>query len=610
MDVVFVRGNRPRRYSVSLSLRIMSNFADLLASFKASAGAIAGSNSGNLNKNSSIDNSNTSSSSGSSGRPGSGSTGMGAMVTGTAGREFSLHLTRRNGDFATIGTKTGTDKIHHHQYHRFYPRFLDRLRGSSSSSFATPTCAMLEVGIDQSASLGLWLEYFPTHHIYGIDIGVAAKGPRHEVFKADQSNSLQLHTAIKNIQFPLNFVVDDGSHLPDHQLFTFHELFPALVDGGVYIIEDLETSYWTKKDIYGYKTRYGYRHPRSAVERLKAFIPLLAFSSRRNEDHEVCDHIHQIANVTFGQNCMIAIKTTRESEESLLSKDSMKRSVVDRAGSSASEQDRKDSDDDLPAAKRGRASSADAAAAVEPASLSPAKAPAPSTAQLETKAAPFGSLLGHVGWEAERDFLYPYTSVDAGAVALIGVSAAVWGQFFYKFRVVEFQFPDARQEKSEDRSGQHTRVHISKAPARSMGELIVQRLRSTAEPVYVVVHDASTSHDSQESVFNWGWFDTIFTESLQSGGSYVIRFNPTSRESQPEVADVLSALIDEINNEYLTEHARDEQDRAFRGILSRRCRECVSSVTIGRGFVIIVKKTEEQMRDRTYSRAYRFADRL
>jgi hypothetical protein len=59
MDVVFVRGNRPRRYSVSLSLRIMSNFADLLASFKASAGAIAGSNSGNLNKNSSIDNSNT-----------------------------------------------------------------------------------------------------------------------------------------------------------------------------------------------------------------------------------------------------------------------------------------------------------------------------------------------------------------------------------------------------------------------------------------------------------------------------------------------------------------------------------------------------------------------
>ena len=39
-------------------------------------------------------------------------------------------------------------------------------------------------------------------------------------------------------------MVDDGSHLPEHQLLTFRRLFPSITPGGLYIIEGTETSYW------------------------------------------------------------------------------------------------------------------------------------------------------------------------------------------------------------------------------------------------------------------------------------------------------------------------------------------------------------------------------
>ena len=40
-------------------------------------------------------------------------------------------------------------------------------------------------------------------------------------------------------------IIDDGSHIPWHQIFTLETIFDTfLKDGGVYIIEDIETSYW------------------------------------------------------------------------------------------------------------------------------------------------------------------------------------------------------------------------------------------------------------------------------------------------------------------------------------------------------------------------------
>jgi demethylmacrocin O-methyltransferase len=44
-----------------------------------------------------------------------------------------------------------------------------------------------------------------------------------------------------------DIIIDDGSHLSQHQLFSFYQTFPCLKDGGIYI-EDVQTSFWPGKE--------------------------------------------------------------------------------------------------------------------------------------------------------------------------------------------------------------------------------------------------------------------------------------------------------------------------------------------------------------------------
>lgn len=46
-----------------------------------------------------------------------------------------------------------------------------------------------------------------------------------------------------------DIIIDDGSHCNNHVIATFKILFPLLKLGGIYAIEDLQTSYW--KRIFG-----------------------------------------------------------------------------------------------------------------------------------------------------------------------------------------------------------------------------------------------------------------------------------------------------------------------------------------------------------------------
>lgn len=154
--------------------------------------------------------------------------------------------------FAELGRKHGTDKVTHHGYHRFYPRFIEQYRA------LPPGQAMLEIGVDQSHSLNMWLEYYPNAFIYGVDISIGKTGDRFRIFKADQGQPSEMRRIVeKDLQHPLFLIVDDGSHIPEHQVQCFDYLFGsgALLPGGTYIVEDIETSYWTRGGLYGYTTR-------------------------------------------------------------------------------------------------------------------------------------------------------------------------------------------------------------------------------------------------------------------------------------------------------------------------------------------------------------------
>ena len=42
----------------------------------------------------------------------------------------------------------------------------------------------------------------------------------------------------------IDIIIDDGSHINEHVIDTFKLLFPKLNDGGIYVVEDTQTSYW------------------------------------------------------------------------------------------------------------------------------------------------------------------------------------------------------------------------------------------------------------------------------------------------------------------------------------------------------------------------------
>ena len=224
------------------------------------------------------------------------------------------------GEFAQLGRKHGTDKVTHHGYHRFYPRFIDHYRSITGGG-------MLEIGVDRSHSLNMWLEYFPNAFIYGVDISIIASGDKYKIFKADQSKLGEMkHIVEKDIKHPLFLIVDDGSHIPEHQVQCFDYLFNhALLPGGTYIVEDIETSYWSRGGLHGYTTRYGYHHEHSAIEVFKDLLDdvnreFLTEENRIAQERRIGREISaetrkQISSISFGQNCIIITKKTEEENQ-------------------------------------------------------------------------------------------------------------------------------------------------------------------------------------------------------------------------------------------------------------------------------------------------------
>jgi len=199
-------------------------------------------------------------------------------------------------NFLEIGTEL-TDKISYHRYDRFYPTFLEPLRGKKFN--------MLEIGMDRLGSLKLWKEYFPKAYIYGVDIGVEYKDERSKIFKLDQSNKQDLNVIINSIP-KCKFIIDDGSHHPYHQFITFTKLFNEILeDGGIYIIEDIECNYWrSDTEIYGYEIGHF------------NFMDLLKqYPDKINKEFTGVNNPLNLSSITFGHNCVIITKSTQEEIE-------------------------------------------------------------------------------------------------------------------------------------------------------------------------------------------------------------------------------------------------------------------------------------------------------
>jgi len=222
-------------------------------------------------------------------------------------------------EFKRLGLASGTDKVTHHAYHHQYARLIDFIKGIKGAG-------VFEIGLFQGASLKLWLEYFPDAFIYGMDIGAEYMGDRACIVKGDQSRVQDLTMAIKRFAHPIHLMVDDGSHDPHHQILSFSVLFQVLQPGGVYIIEDIETSYWKRGELYGNPMRYGPGHSENVVEKFKLVSDFVnrefvtpatkeALKERLQAAGFTLESVGCVSSVTFSRNMIAIHKMTREEYE-------------------------------------------------------------------------------------------------------------------------------------------------------------------------------------------------------------------------------------------------------------------------------------------------------
>ena len=137
----------------------------------------------------------------------------------------------------------GTDKYGLHHYTTVYEALARPLRRKRVT--------LLELGVGGygrdlgGESLLMWAAYFRKGRIYGLDIEdkTALSKGRIQVFQCSQVDREKLHKLAGELG-PFDFIIDDGSHLNAHQVESFRILWPFVRDGGWYVVEDVQTSYW------------------------------------------------------------------------------------------------------------------------------------------------------------------------------------------------------------------------------------------------------------------------------------------------------------------------------------------------------------------------------
>lgn len=141
----------------------------------------------------------------------------------------------------------GTDKWG--KIHRYTPHYERHLRHLKNERFT-----LLEIGIggykregQGGASLRMWQAFFPNARIIGLDLQDKsfANDERITTYQGSQTDEAVLKEIVDHAD-NLQVIIDDGSHQNEHIRRTFEILFPTLPAGGVYAIEDMQTSYWPR----------------------------------------------------------------------------------------------------------------------------------------------------------------------------------------------------------------------------------------------------------------------------------------------------------------------------------------------------------------------------
>jgi cephalosporin hydroxylase len=193
--------------------------------------------------------------------------------------------------------RTNKGRLIHKWIHYFdiYDRHFKKYRGKK--------IVVLEFGVSHGGSLQMWRDYFGKKaQIYGVDIDPRCKkfeAKDTTIFIGDQENRAFLKKIRKQIG-PIDIVIEDGGHTMTQQIATFEEIYPAVKEDGVFLIEDLHTSYWKKE--YG----GGYRRPGTFMEYAKNLTDQLnAWHSEDEKRFKVDDFTRTTRSMHFYDSIIV-----------------------------------------------------------------------------------------------------------------------------------------------------------------------------------------------------------------------------------------------------------------------------------------------------------------
>ena len=157
-----------------------------------------------------------------------------------------------------IGIQYNTDKATFHHFTEIYDEYFKALRNK--------TLNILEIGIDKGYSINMLRDYFPNAQIYAIDCldKTHLSGDRFIFSVGDQANREYMKNLFPGIEFDI--VIDDGGHGMEQQQVTLEETLPKLKSGGIFVLEDLHTSYE-----YGYTEDKTDNTTLTLIENIKEF---------------------------------------------------------------------------------------------------------------------------------------------------------------------------------------------------------------------------------------------------------------------------------------------------------------------------------------------------
>lgn len=130
-----------------------------------------------------------------------------------------------------------TDKQNHHDYIvSYYDKEFSNLRDSE--------VRILEIGVLTGTSIRVWGNWFNKGIVYGIDNWFESKQPD----LSDVSNAVILTANAYDLQTVAQFednyfdyIIDDGPHTEESQLFTVKHWSSKVKPGGKLIVEDIKT---------------------------------------------------------------------------------------------------------------------------------------------------------------------------------------------------------------------------------------------------------------------------------------------------------------------------------------------------------------------------------